>query len=325
MNILVTGAAGVLGRNMVPALASAGHQVFGLSRDIRKKKADVLSGKLTWREGDVLDILSLQAALENIDAVVHAAGLVSFNPADRDLLMKINGEGTANLVNACLAAGSIKKLIHISSVSCLSPSKPMPSEVDERQGFNPDQNTSDYALSKYAAEMEVCRGVEEGLPAAMLNPSIVLAPGEEDESSAALVHYASKPRLFYPAGWLNYVDARDLAEILVKVLESAPLKGERMVVNGGCIPYKDFFEKISRMKGIRPPAMETGPLLAGIAWRLAGIASYLSGRKPLLTRYTAASASRKFIYKGIALEQCLGKISFRELDDSLEWIIGKKP
>ena len=323
MKVLVTGGSGIVGRFIIHNLLEKGFEVHALCRNPEKAsvkfKADIEN--LKWIKGDILDVFSLEEALKEIDFVIHAAGLVSFDPKDRDLLMKINREGTANVVNACLNHSGIKKLVHISSVSCLSPSKPMPSEIDERQGFNPDRTSSDYAVSKYAAEMEVCRGVEEGLSAVMVNPSIVLAPGKEGESSAALVAYAMKPRIFQPPGWLNYVDARDLAEVVVRLLEEGPREGNRMVISSGHIPYPDFFSKIASKVGIRPPLFITGPILTGLAWRFAGLISAITGKKPLLTRFTAASSSKKFIYKGIALENALGKFQFRSIEESLTWII----
>lgn len=326
MKVLLTGAGGIAGRFIAEALYDEGYQVFGMSRNPEKAAQHLpgLKEKITWIHGDVLDLLSLEEAIKGMDFLVHAAGLVSFQPSDRDLLMKINAEGTANVVNACLATGSIKKLIHISSVACLSPSKPMPSEVDERQGFNPDAYTSDYAMSKYAAEMEVCRAVEEGLDALMLNPSIVLAPGREDESSAALIHYALKPRVFYPSGWINYVDARDLADVCVRLLKLPHGKGQRLVVSGGCISYQEFFSKIAEKKKIRKPLFETGPMLTGLAWRAAWFFSIISRKKPLLTRHTANSASKRFIYKGIAFRDIMGDFSFRSISETLNWIIDKK-
>jgi len=326
MNVLLTGAGGIAGRFIAEALFDEGYRVFGLTRNPEKAARNLpwLKEKITWIHGDVLDVLSLEAAIKDMDFLVHAAGLVSFQPSDRNLLMKTNAEGTANVVNACLAAGNIKKLIHISSVACLSPSKPMPSEVDERQGFNPDKNTSDYAMSKYAAEMEVCRAVEEGLDALILNPSIVLAPGREDESSAALIHYALKPRLFYPSGWINYVDARDLAAICVSLLKVPHGKGQRLVLSGGCISYQEFFSKIAEKKKIRKPVFETGPMLTGLAWRAAWLYSIISGKKPLLTRQTASSASKRFIYKGIAFREIMEDFSFRSISETLNWIIDKK-
>lgn len=326
MNILVTGAGGIVGRYIAEALSEDGYRVFGLSRNPEKASVKLpnLKEKLTWVKGDVLDVLSLEEALKGMDFMVHAAGLVSFRDADRHQLMKINAEGTANVVNACLAAGNIRKLIHISSVACLSPGKPMPSEVDERQGFNPDKNTSDYAMSKFSAEMEVFRAVEEGLNALMLNPSIVLAPGKEDESSAALVHYALKPRLFYPSGWINYVDARDLAAVCVRVLNTEQGKGKRLVVSGGCIPYLDFFSMVAERQGFRKPVFETGPRMAAIAWRATKVFGLITGTKPLLTRHTANSASKRFIYKGIAFKEVLGNFSFRPMEETLNWIIDKK-
>lgn len=324
--VLITGAGGIVGRYIAEALFQAGYEVSGLSRNpetARKKNPD-LEGKISWIQGDVLDVAGLEKAFQDAEILVHAAGLVSFQPSDRDLLMKINAEGTGNVVNASLASGTVKKLIHISSVGCLSPGKPMPCEVDERQGFNPDKNTSDYAVSKYAAEMEVYRGIEEGLPAMILNPSIVLAPGGEEESSAALIHYAKKRRLFYPSGWINYVDARDLARILAKAIEVCPAEGERIVVSGGHLSYHNFFSLVAGQRGIKPPVFETGPVLSGLAWRMAALWSFLSGKKPLLTRHTANSASKRFIYKGIAFRHYLGEFPYTSIQDTIEWVIDKK-
>jgi nucleoside-diphosphate-sugar epimerase len=325
MNVLLTGAGGIAGRFIAEALFDEGYRVFGLSRHPEKavQNAPGLK-KITWVQGDVLDVLSLEEAVKGMDFLVHAAGMVSFQPSDRHQLMKVNAEGTANVVNACLREGSIKKLIHISSVGCLSPSKPMPSEVDERQGFNPDKNTSDYAMSKYAAEMEVCRAVEEGLDALILNPSIILAPGRKNESSAALIHYALKPRIFCPSGWINYVDARDLATVCKSLLRLPQGKGQRLVVSGGCLSYRDFFSAIAEKKGFRKPVFETGPVLTGIAWRAAWLLSAITRKKPLLTRYTANSASKRFIYKGIAFGEIMGEFSFRPLEETLNWVIDKK-
>lgn len=271
-------------------------------------------------EGDFNDLSSLEEAIEQSDAVIHAGALVSFDPRDRKLLYQINSEGTENLVNVCLKYPRIQKLVHISSVSTFSPSKPQPTIINEQQGFNPDHNTSDYARSKYRAELEVIRGVEEGLKAAIINPSIVLAPGQANESSAGLIDYVKKGRPFYTDGWLNYVDARDVARLSVDLLENGPENGQRIIASAGHIPYQLFFQKLAGELGVSPPRWKAGFFLSTLAWRLDAIKSLLTGSKRFITRFTAGSASRKIQYSSLALPQYFPDFQFRSLDDSIQWV-----
>lgn len=323
MNILLTGASGIVGRYIAQQLLENGHSVRGLSRQpeaCREKFADLAEG-VEWLEGDILDVLSLDKAIEGADAVIHAAGMVSFQPSDEKFLMLINHRGTENVVNACLRAGS--RLLHISSVACISPGRPQPCEVDERQGFNSEKNASPYAVSKYLADMEVFRGREEGLKAALICPVVVLAPGRENESSASLIRYAMKPRWFQPSGWLNYIDARDLALFVSRVVEYSNFDGQRVIASGGCVPYADFFTLMAGLQGFSPPKFQTGKLMASLAWRLAALWSFISGTKPLLTRYTAVSAGKRIEFRSQLAETITGNISYHSLEQSLQWILSK--
>ena len=323
MKVLVTGGSGIVGRYIVEALLRAGHSVKVLTRKPQEAKSRLEeSGEmLEMIEGDVLDVIGLDHALRGVDVVIHAAGKVSFHASDYRELMQVNHLGTTHVVNACLHSGI--SLLYISSVACLSPGRPMPCEVDERSGFNPDRNTSAYSVSKYLAELEVFRGIEEGLKAAILNPVIVLAPGKEEESSASLIRYAMKPRYFQPSGWLNYTDARDLATIALKVLEANKFEGKRMIVSAGFTPYADFFRRIADEQKISRPRITAGPLLTSIAWRFAALYAFITGKKPLLTRQSAASASRKIIFRGNYLQEAFPDFSFRSLEETLQWILLK--
>ena len=158
---------------MVNLLVESGYRVVALERgsDPKRRKNTPFHEQIEWIDGHLGDLLSIQKGMEDADYVIHAAALVSFRPSDRKKLMQVNYEGTANLANCALAAPKLKKLVHISSVASLSPGRSLPAEVNEKQGFNPDDDTSDYAHSKYLAELEIFRGVEEGLKAAMVNPT----------------------------------------------------------------------------------------------------------------------------------------------------------
>jgi nucleoside-diphosphate-sugar epimerase len=324
--VFVTGATGVLGRVLIPELIKAGAQVRAMVRQAGGSRQKSVPGweSVEWIEGDLGDLPLLEKAVEGMDFVVHGAALVSFDPADRELLYLTNAEGTANMVNVCLKETGLRRFLHISSVSTMSPSKPMPAELDERQGFNPDENTSDYAHSKYRAELEVIRGVEEGLPAMVLNPSIILAPGEEDESSSGLFGFVRKERMFYPEGWINYVDARDVVGFILEGLKRGTNTGERYLLSAGAISYQLFFGTCASKLGLRAPFIRARPWMREIAWRLEFLGSLIFRTRPLLTRFTAASSAKQLIYKGKNVQDFWPGFRYHTLEESLDWIL-KKP
>jgi dihydroflavonol-4-reductase len=202
----------------------------------------------------------------------------------------------------------------------LSPSKTDAAALDERQGFNPDGSTSDYAYSKNLAEMEIARGVVEGLPAAMVNPSIILLPGASDESSASLFSYARKGMPFYPGGWINYVDGRDVARVVVCLLSSGPVDGRRMVLNAGHLTYQSFLSQAAEVFGAKAPYIEASPWMAALGWRLDALVSFLFGKKPFLTRYTASASARKLTYKSLEFPDFWPDFRFISFQDTLKWI-----
>jgi len=325
LKVFLTGATGLLGREIVKQLLEKGYALSCLCRNLQSDRVKKVPDyqKIEWVEGDLGDILVLRKAIDEVDFVIHAAALVSFNPGDRNLLNDVNVTGTTNMVNVSLTSPKLKKLIHISSVATMSPSKPMPAEIDERQGFNPDSSTSDYACSKYNAELEVIRGVEEGLKAVLVNPSIILSAGSAEESSSALFNYVQKERPFYPTGWLNYVDVRDIATVVLELMENGPENGERILMSAGHIAYQEFFSKVAAIIVKKPPSIAATKWITGIAWRVDLLVSFFTGTKPLLTRFTAASSSKRLIYKGKALEKFWPDFRYRSLDESLQWILGK--
>lgn len=318
--LFITGATGLLGRQILEQVSGTETEITALIRPKSKNKTLHIFNhhKINWLEGDLLDVAALEEGVSGADFVIHIAALVSFDPADRVKLFETNVTGTANVVNACLLNSNLKKLVHISSVASMSPSKPMPAEIDEKQGFNPDGRSSDYANSKYLAELEITRGVVEGLKAVMVNPSIVLAPGHE--SSATLIDYARKSRPFYPTGWINFVDARDVASAVIRLMNEGLEAGERFILSAGHVSYQDFLSQAASVFHSRPPFIEATPWMAEIAWRLDETVSFLMGRKPFLTRFTAAASTKRFHYQNDKLLQLWPDFRYRSLADTLNWI-----
>lgn len=307
--IAITGASGLLGQHLVERLQADGYEVAAIVRsdDVR------FPGKVAVRVADVLDLLGLSQALSGADAVIHAAGMVSFNPRRRNEIFAVNVEGTRNVVNACLKAG-IPSLVHISSVAALG-RRPgvVISEADPWVGMYVD----DYARSKYLAELEAFRGGEEGLTVSVINPSVILTGNAVHRSSGFLFDYVWKERPFYTSGSLNYVDIRDVADAVVKLLKT-PRAGERFTLSGGSIPYALFFENVARRWNKRPPYLRIPTTLVrmfGFAEELRGL---ITGREPMVTRHSAAMTIRNFQYDTTKAKKELS-LSFRGLEDTLTW------
>lgn len=258
--------------------------------------------RLEWAEGDVEDGLSLEDAFEGARRVVHAAALVSFNRRDARRMMQVNREGTANVVNAMLAVG-VEELVYISSVAALG-RKPGEPEVHEDAVFEDGPAVSDYARSKYQAELEVWRGQEEGLRVAVLNPVIVIGPGDYSRSSAALIAQVARGLRFYPKGSNGFVAADDVAVVAWKVVE-AGIWGERFVVCGFHAAYQTLFDAMADALGVQRPAWPVHRWVAEVAWRMARLAEIVTRRPAFVTREALRTSARTHRYSTAKLQRTL--------------------
>lgn len=319
--ILVTGANGLIGSAVVRKLVQEGESV----RALRRSSSDLsllhdLHEQIEWIEGDVLDVASLDRALEGVSQVIHAAAVVSFVPRDRPTMYKVNVEGTANVVNACLR-GNIQKLLYVSSVAALGrPSTTRISTeqavwVDESQKWEESPLNSHYAKSKYLAELEVWRGVAEGLPVGIVNPSVVIGEGNWNRSSIQLLKYVWQEKPFYPPGVINYVDVLDVADFLYRLLQTtAP--NERYILSAGMISYQDFLFKIADLFGKKRPKWPVSALVSAIAWRVEALRTWLLGTAPLVTKETATASRFRFYYPGTKATT-LTDFQYTQIDDTL--------
>ena len=282
-----------------------------------------VADQITWQEGDLLDIPSLETIIyPNID-VIHAAAVVSFNPKDRDQMERINVEGTANVVNVCLKAG-VRKLGYVSSVAAIG--RPIargredgePIDVNENQKWEDSPNNSTYAKTKYRAELEVWRGVAEGLNAVMVNPSIVLGAGDWNRSSLQLIKYVYDEKPFYPAGLVNYVDVLDVTTALAQLMAS-DITAQRFILNGGTIPYRILLEQLAAVLGKRPPRFRVPPALTRLLWPMEAVRAWVTNKPPLITRETARSASLHYVYNSQKIEQML-HFQYQPLGETLQRI-----
>jgi dihydroflavonol-4-reductase len=314
--IFITGGTGFLGSYLLQELVLQGRSV----RALRRKRsfpfylAPGIAEKISWVEGDLLDVGGLMENLEGCSQIIHAAGLVSFNPSDKKNLFKINIEGTANIVNAAIENG-ITDLVHVSSVSALgrdTASKP----IDEEKKWPGSQGQSNYGISKYFGEMEVWRGMGEGLSPLIVNPSTLLGYGDWNETSCGLFKTAFREFPWYMTGSNGFADVQDSARAIIALMDSG-IRNERFIISGDNQSYRDIFNRMARGFGKKQPTKKATPFLAGMAWRKERILSAFTGHKPLVTRESVAIAGRQTAYDNHKLLQALPSFRFRSLEDSI--------
>ncbi len=313
--IVVTGANGLLGSHLLRRLVMENVPVVGIKKPGSKISHLNDVQQIEWRDADLLDSESMQEAFQGATTVIHTAAQVSFNPRARNKIIAVNEGGTRNVVNACLVL-KVNHLIHISSVAAIGRLKGF-QHIDEESKWVSGELNTDYAESKYLAELEVWRGHEEGLKISIVNPSVILAPPNLTKSSAQIFHYVLKEKRFYTEGQINYVDVRDVIEIIWQMY-SQKIYGERFIANAGHTTFNNLFYQIAQRFNKRPPSIKIPALLL---WGLAGfeeLRSRITGNDPLITRQSTKLAREYFYYSNEKATRKF-KFEFHSLENTLDW------
>lgn len=313
--ILVTGASGLVGSHLVTQLVKAGKQVKAL---YRSAIPSIKGGdKVRWIKGDILDIVSLEEAMIDIQQVYHCAAIVSFNPKKRNLLFHTNVEGTANVVNACLDAG-IQKLVFVSSVAALGRIREE-APIDETMNWSEETSNSEYGKTKYFAEMEVWRGIGEGLDAVIVNPVIILGAGNWESGSSGLFKSAYDEFPWYTEGTSGFVDVADVVKAMMLLMESN-VSAERFILCAENMPYREVFIQMANNFGKKPPHKKVTPLLGSIVWRMEAVKALFTGKDPLLTKETVRTAAAKVKFSNTKLTSFFPDFTYTPVDSSLKGI-----
>jgi nucleoside-diphosphate-sugar epimerase len=312
--ILVTGGTGLVGAHLLIHLVENGDSVRASYRNaetIKKTKSlfslynkELLFEKVDWIQADIIDVTALEIAFENIEYVYHCAALISFDTNDENLLRKINIEGTANIVNFCIAK-NIKKLCFFSSIAALGDLKENEKVITEESEWNPELPHSDYAISKYGAEMEIWRGQQEGLKTVILNPGVILGPGFPDQGSGQLFKRVASGLSFYTEGVTGFIAVPDVVRIAVELMKGNYSNGRFTVIaeNIGC---KDLLFSIADSLSVKRPSIHAGSLLVEIAYRIDWFLSTVFGRQGTLDQATAKASNAKNYYSNEKIKKTLG-------------------
>jgi nucleoside-diphosphate-sugar epimerase len=297
--ILITGGTGLVGSRLIYDYAQQGIKVRAIRRSNSIGNLHHYKGwenYVDWVSGDVLDISSIEDALHGVTHVIHCANVVSFNPRDYNEMMKVNAEGTANMVNASLACGHITCFTHVSSVATLGRVADA-GELNEHSDWISGKHNSVYSVSKFNAEREVWRAHAEGLPVNIVNPSIILGPGNWETDSSSLFMKIKNKFPFYTEGNSGFVGVGDVAKAII-ALNQSTINGKRYILNADNISFQDLFNQIAAALNMKAPSIKVPSILSQVIWRLEWIRFKVTGQKPFITKETAYSAHQKRYYNG---------------------------
>ena len=310
--IFVTGGTGLVGSHILLKLSQSNISFRALKRknsslDVCKDvftyyNAESQFNQIIWINGDVNDIPSLEEGMKNCTKVIHAAAIVSFHNNDQEIMCKINVEGTINIVNVALSVG-ITKLAYISSIAALGRNTTS-DIVDENCRFKISKKENNYSLSKYYSEQEVWRASQEGLDVVILNPSVILGPGDWTKGSSQIFQKIYNGLKYYTRGSTGYVDVTDVADCAITLLES-DIKNERFIINGENLKFRELFDMIAEEFNKKKATVKVTPLMKELAWRIELFRSFITGGRPLITKETANSAMKSSSYSTKKVEDAI--------------------
>ena len=314
--ILVTGGSGLLGKEVITQLLAQGKSVTAIYNKTSLPQFN--SPLLTQIQCDILDVACLEELMQqDIEQIYHCAALVTFDLKRKQELFKVNIEGTANVVNAALYAG-VKKMVHVSSVAALGKIK-NGEPITERMNWTEETSNSNYGESKHLGELEVWRGIGEGLEAVIVNPVIILGEGDWNSGSAQIFKSIYDEFPWYADGVTGFVDVKDVAAIMLQLMDS-DITAQRFIISATNKSYQQIFNLIATAFNKKLPYKKVTPFLAKVVWRLEAIKSIFSGKAPLVTKETATSALDKVYFDNSKLKQFLPNFTYRPIEDSITQI-----
>lgn len=343
--ILVTGGTGLVGAHLLLHLVENEDSIRAIYRQaaaIEKTKSlfqlyqkEHLFFKIDWVQADIIDVSALAIAFDNINYVYHCAGLISYDPNDEELLRKINIEGTANIVNFCID-NNIKKLCHVSSIAALgnhayreeglesnkkdsSSKSELAKQITEETQWNPEFQHSDYAISKYGAEIEVWRGQQEGLDVVIVNPGVILGSGFWNQGSGLFFSAVKNGFPFYTNGSTAFVGVTDVVKIMIQLMKSN-IYGERFTIVAENITFKEIIFSIAENLKVKKPKIEAKPWMTAIGWRLDWLTSSIFRNKQKLSKYSANALHAADIISNEKIKNAL-KYEFQSIDEVIKEVV----
>ncbi len=278
-----------------------------------EKNWERIFDQIQWVPCDIMDITTLTTTFKGVTHIYHSAALISFDPKDYKKLLQVNVKGTANIVNAAIANG-VEKICYLSSIAALGTSmgnRP----VDENTEWSPEDNYG-YAISKHLGEMEVWRASQEGVPAIILNPGVIIGPGPWKTGSGLLFSTAWKsPPRFLPNG-TGFVTVNDVVNAALQLMESN-IKNERFILVNQNWSYQKLMASLAKGLGKKEAQKPLKNWQLGILWRLDWCYSQLFGKPRKLSKKMAGLLQHQRVYDNTKLLDSLPQFSYDDLEDYL--------
>ena len=326
--ILVTGATGLVGSHLIVKLLQENEEVKAIYREEKNLSAVkniflhynsiALFEKINWVKADITDIPSLEIAFEGITKVYHCAAFISFDPNDKEKLMKINAEGTANIINCCLDF-KVEKLCYVSSVAALGDPTDKQHIITEETEYNPEKLHNEYAISKYAAEMEVWRGFQEGLKVVIVNPGVIFGFGFPNNGSSAVIKAIKKGNPFYTKGKFGIVAVEDVVNCMTQLMKTS-INGERFTLVAENPTFEKILNLVADTLNVKRPFIYANRSFLSFAWRLDWLLSIILRKKRLITKATAKTSHSTKEFDNSKIKETLN-YKFIQMDEYLRNLI----
>jgi dihydroflavonol-4-reductase len=325
--ILVTGGTGLVGSHLLYHLSLQNDTIRAVYRteSSLKKVKNVFSfytddknlfDKIEWFLADITNVPSMIPAFFDVSHVYHCAAFISFNPKDYREMRKVNIHGTAIVVNLCIDA-KIDKLCYVSSIATVGNSlkRDLCTEEDE---WNKELNNSGYSITKFGAEMEIWRASQEDVDVVIVNPGVILGSGFWTAGSGKLFSQVYNGFQFYTEGITGFVSVQDVVKPMILLMNS-DVKNERFILVSQNKSFKEIFFLIADAFGKKRPSKKIKSWQTNIFWRIAWLLSKITGKEPLLSKYSARSAHAVSKYSSEKIEKTLN-FKFENIDKSVEEI-----
>jgi nucleoside-diphosphate-sugar epimerase len=314
--ILVTGATGLVGGNLLWFLLQKHETVYAIRRKTSNIKPlqTIFSfytsnpndyyNRIQWIDADLLEIDSIRQAMTGIEIVYHCAAVISLGISDNNL-MQTNVIGTRNIVNSAIENG-IKKLCFVSSIAACG-FEPAGKMITENSVWNEKNTHSVYAKSKYESELEVWKGIKKGLNAVIVNPGVILGVSGTKTGSSQLFSQVQKGLAFYTNGGSGYVDVQDVVKAMIQLTDSE-ITGEKFILISENCSNKDVLSWMADGFGKHRPYIGIGKNLMLTIGFLSEFVSKITGKKQLIDIGTARSAIHRSQY---SCEKIKGMFDFQ--------------
>jgi dihydroflavonol-4-reductase len=313
--ILVTGATGFVGSILALQLVQQHISIRCIKRStsVIPQILQPYSSLIDWHEADILDSTTLEDAFDGVEQVYHCAAWVSFKEADKEPMIHTNVKGTANVVDVCLEYGA--RLLHVSSIAAIGQARPG-QLITEKNYLEETSANHNYAISKLESEMEVWRGIAEGLDAVIVNPSVIIGPTAGTDGSGKIFETVRRGLKFYTRGSCGLVDVQDVARCMIMLMNS-PITAERYIINAENWTFKSLMDTIARCFNLKPAGTEAKPWMLELAWRGAAMVAALTGKDPALDKIAARAATVEQNYDNSKIKNELG-FEFRPVEETIK-------